>query len=133
MSSEFPCSAKKYNQEKKPTNLCALREFLKKCLPCLIIIQSCYCDYRIYKTFTCSRCELVFVLCSRDLDILRAQRIIGFILSYPQINEIGKDRNKRNLHLKLICLALKLRLEAEITHFKASFSLYCSFQFLCMC
>ena len=77
--------------------------------------------------------ELVFVLCSRDLDILRAQRIIGFILSYPQINEIGKDRNKRNLHLKLICLALKLRLEAEITHFKASFSLYCSFQFLCMC
>ena len=31
----------------KPTYLCAPREFLKKCLSCLIIVQSCYCDYRI--------------------------------------------------------------------------------------
>ena len=33
--------------------------------------------------------DLRFVVCSRDLDILRAQRIIGF-LNYPQVNEVGK-------------------------------------------
>ena len=32
--------------------------------------------------------DLRFALCSRDLYILRAQRIIGFYLNYPQINEI---------------------------------------------
>ena len=33
--------------------------------------------------------DLRFVLCSRDLDVLRAQRIIGlFYLNYPQINEV---------------------------------------------
>ena len=32
--------------------------------------------------------DLRFALCSRDLDVLRAQRIIGFYLNYPQINEI---------------------------------------------
>ena len=31
--------------------------------------------------------DLRFVLCSRDLDVLRAQRIIGFYLNYPQIIE----------------------------------------------
>ena len=32
-----------------------------------------------------------FVLCSRDLEVLRAQRIIGFLyLDYPQINEVVK-------------------------------------------
>ena len=31
-----------------------------------------------------------FVLCSRDLDVLRAQRIIGFFYpNYPQITEVG--------------------------------------------
>ena len=35
--------------------------------------------------------DLRFVLCSLDLDLLRAQRIIGFILSnYPQLKEVGK-------------------------------------------
>ena len=35
--------------------------------------------------------DLRFVLCSRDLDVLRAQRIIGFFyLNYPQINAVGK-------------------------------------------
>ena len=35
--------------------------------------------------------DLRFVLCSRDLHVLRAQRIIGFFnLNYPQINEVGK-------------------------------------------
>ena len=34
--------------------------------------------------------DLRFVFCSRDLDVLRAQRIIGlFKFNYPQINEVG--------------------------------------------
>ena len=32
--------------------------------------------------------DLRFVLCSRDLDLPRAQRIIGFYLNYPQINGV---------------------------------------------
>ena len=32
--------------------------------------------------------DLPFVLCSRDLDVLRAQRIIFFLID-PQINEGG--------------------------------------------
>ena len=36
--------------------------------------------------------DLRLVLCSRDLDILRAQRIIGFFYrNYPQINEVNKS------------------------------------------
>ena len=35
--------------------------------------------------------DLHFVLCSLDLDVLRAQRIMGFFyLNYPQINEVRK-------------------------------------------
>ena len=54
---------KKHNQKKKPTNPCAPCEFLKKCLPCLIIIKSCYFDFRINKPFTCS-CYVICVSCS---------------------------------------------------------------------
>ena len=56
----------------KPTNLCAPREFLKKkktCLPCLTMIRSRYLDYSINK-----------MLCSLNLDVLRAQRIMGFLI-----------------------------------------------------
>ena len=36
--------------------------------------------------------SLHVVLCSRDLHVLRAQRIIGFFnLNYPQINEVRKS------------------------------------------
>ena len=35
--------------------------------------------------------HLRFVLCSLDLDVQRAQRIIGFYLNYPQISEVGKS------------------------------------------
>ena len=36
--------------------------------------------------------DLRFVLCSRDLDVLRTQRIIGFFnLNYPQINEVKRS------------------------------------------
>ena len=69
----------KHSQEKKPTNLCASREFLQLCLPCLLIIQSCYSDYRINNHMFSLR-DLRFVLFSRDLDVLRAQRIIGFFM-----------------------------------------------------
>ena len=64
---------KKHNKEKKPTNLSAPRVFLKPtCWPCLI--KSCYFDYRVNKPL----CDLCFVLCSLDLNILHAQRVIGF-------------------------------------------------------
>ena len=36
--------------------------------------------------------DLRFVHCSRDLDVLRAQRIIGFFYpNYPQITEVRKS------------------------------------------
>ena len=35
--------------------------------------------------------DLRFAFCSLDLDVLRAQRIIGlFYLNYPQFNEVRK-------------------------------------------
>ena len=67
----------------------------KMYLPSLIIIQSCYFDYRINKSFACSRCMICFfVFCSLDLDVLGAQRIIG-VLSwlYSQINAVRKSND----------------------------------------
>ena len=38
--------------------------------------------------------DLRFALCSRDLDVLRAQRIMGFFyLNYPQIEEAEKSNH----------------------------------------
>ena len=51
--------------------------------------------------------DLRFALCSRDLDILRAQRIIGFYLNYPQINEI-----KVSDRMLIIELSITLRQNA---------------------
>ena len=34
--------------------------------------------------------DLHFVLCPLELDVQHAQRIRGFYLNYPQINEVGK-------------------------------------------
>ena len=56
-------STRKVQPRKKSTHLCAPREFLKQMWPCLIIIKSCYFDYRINKPFTCSRC-VICVSCS---------------------------------------------------------------------
>ena len=40
------------------------------------------------------------VIRSRDLDVLRAQRIMGFFhLNYPQINEVGKSDHTVKIHL----------------------------------
>ena len=56
----------------------------KLCLTCLIIIQSCYCDYRIKQTFRIFSLRRVrFSFGSLDHDALRAQRIIGFFIVLP--------------------------------------------------
>ena len=58
---------KQSQENKEPTNLCALCEFLKKMrLPCLIIIQSCYFHNGINKSFACSRCVMC-ISCSVHL------------------------------------------------------------------
>ena len=75
-----PISILRAQSRKKPTNLCTPRELLKKCLPRLRIIKSCYFDYRINKPSRMfSLRELRFVLFSLDLDVLRAQRIVGLL------------------------------------------------------
>ena len=75
------------------------------CLPCLIIMQSCYCDYRINKTL--SPLDLRSLLFSRDLDVLRTQRIIGFYLNYPQINELGEsDHSNYILCYVMLCFTV---------------------------
>ena len=52
-SSAQPISTRKARPRKKPTNLCAPRVFLKQVRrPCLIIIKSCYFDYRIKKSLS---------------------------------------------------------------------------------
>ena len=68
-----PIGIRKAQSRKKPTNLCAPREFLKKmCLPCLILIKSCYLSH---------------------VGVLHAQRITDFFyLNYPQMNNVGKSR-----------------------------------------
>ena len=39
-----------------------------------------------------SLCDLHFLLCSHEPNILRAQRIVGFsYCNYPQINRVGKS------------------------------------------
>ena len=58
------------NQEKNPTNF----EFpnTEMCPPCLMIMQSCYCDYRINKTFASSRCAILFTrssTCTHTNDV----------------------------------------------------------------
>ena len=64
----------------RPQTFAHLVNFSNKCLSCLIIIKSCYFDYRTNEPFNCSRCMISVSCCPRDLDLLRAQRIIGFIL-----------------------------------------------------
>ena len=58
-------ASEKHNKEKGPHTFAHLVNFSPppKCRPCLIIMQSCYCDYKTNKTFVCSRC-LICVSCS---------------------------------------------------------------------
>ena len=64
------------NQEKKPTNLCAPREFLKMYNHTILSLW-----LQNKQTFRMlSLCDLRFALCSLDLRVLRAQRIMGFLI-----------------------------------------------------
>ena len=81
----------KHNPEKKahkPLHTSCISQEMY--LPCLIIIQSCYFDYRIYKPFTCSRC-VICVLCSIHLISAYAKDHGLFYLNYPQISEVRKS------------------------------------------
>ena len=75
-------SAPESRKKNKPTSLCTLHEFLNQmCQPCLIITQSSHFDYRINKPFSHSCCLICVSCFTRDLDVLRAQRLMGcFIL-----------------------------------------------------
>ena len=52
--------------------------------------------------------DLGFVLCSSDLDVLRTQRVMGF-LSYPQINAVRKSGHVVVFLLYLSATERKLR------------------------
>ena len=96
----------------------------KICLPCLIIIQSCYFDYRINKPFACSRCDhdhvmfdnhtisFFFTIESTILShawsafrllftwsrrTTRAKDHRLFYFNYPQINEVGKSDHMNSI------------------------------------
>ena len=58
--------------------------------------------------------DLIFVLCSRDLDVLRAQRSMGFY--YPQINEVGKSDHMGNNRLGCNLAISKADTEAVFNH-----------------
>ena len=84
----------KHNQEKKHKHkhkpLCNWWISQKLCLPCLIIKQSCYLDYRMNKPFTCSRC-VICVSCSVHVIstyYMRKGSWAFFYLNYPQTNEV---------------------------------------------
>ena len=89
--SEFACPANQHPEstvKKKAHN--PLRTPLispKTCLPCLIIIRSCYFDYRINKPFICSR-WVICVSCSVHSisTYYVCQGSWAFYLNYPQIN-----------------------------------------------
>ena len=83
---EFLCPVNQHLKstikKKWPTDLCTPLEFLKKmCLPCLIIIQSFYFDYRINKNFKYSHCVICFSCSVHRL----------FNLYYPQMSKVGKS------------------------------------------
>ena len=80
---------KKHNQEKKPTNLCTPQTN----------VSAMFDNHKILfwlsnkQTFRIlSLHNLLIVLCSLDLDVLRVQRIIGsFYLNHPQLKEVRKS------------------------------------------
>ena len=95
--SEFVCPANqhpKYTIKKekahKPLRTSCISP---KCLPCLIIIQSCYFD-RINKPFACSR-YVICVSCSVHVTSTYYMYVCKgscfFYINYPQTNEVGKS------------------------------------------
>ena len=89
-----PISTRKAQQKKKPTNLCASREFLKQSIGHVgWIIQSCYSDYKINRPFACSRC-LISVSCSVHVIsryYVRKGSWAFLDLNYPQISEVRES------------------------------------------
>ena len=82
MWSQFVCPANQHPnstiKEKSPQSFAHLLNFWKKCRPCLIIIEILLFWLSNKQTFHVF--SLRFVLCSRDLGVLRAQRIMGFLI-----------------------------------------------------
>ena len=90
----------KHNHEKKPTHLCAPRKFPPKmCLPCFIIMQSCYCDYRINKTFLCSRCLICVLHSGHFISTYYARK--GFLAFFIVITH--KSTGSENLITWCVC------------------------------
>ena len=65
--SQIACSANQRPKitvkKKSPQTFARFVNFSKMCLPCLIIMKSCYIGCRINKLFTCSHC-VICVSCS---------------------------------------------------------------------
>ena len=80
----------------KPSRMMWIFSLNKTCLPCLIITQSCYFDYRISKPIARSR-GVICVSCSVHVISawLRAQRIIRFGFCYWPTNQQGQKIRSR--------------------------------------
>ena len=81
------------------------------------LVQSCYLDFCMF-----SLGHLRFLLCSRDLDVLHAQRIIGFFKSELPTNQRGRKIRSRGTHGQYRGLSPVLRerdiakAQKEVTH-----------------
>ena len=63
------------------------------CRPCLIIIKSCYCDYRINQFSHVLAAWSAFRALFTCLDVLRAQRITGVFSKFPTNQQGQKIRS----------------------------------------
>ena len=84
---------KRENEEKKAhKDLHTLWIYQKMCLPCLIIVQSCYFVHGINKPFTCSCC-VICVACSVHVISTYYMRKGSwvFYLNYPEIKGVRKS------------------------------------------
>ena len=76
----------KHNQEKKPTNLCVLREFLEQmCRPCLIVVKSYF-----YFSQLPAACSAFCALFTWSRRTTCAKDYRHFYVNYPQTNETRK-------------------------------------------
>ena len=91
--SEQPISTRKAQSRKnKPTCLCAPREFRKRMYPpCIIIIKSCYSDYRIYKPFIAWSALRALFTWSRRTTCAKAHRL--FFLNFSKLPGNQKFNN----------------------------------------
>ena len=75
------------------------------CLPCLVIVQSCYCDYRINKTFLRPRCLICILDSGHFISTYYARKgFWAFYRNYPQINEVGKSDHVVSDRYLFVCL-----------------------------